>query len=78
MPIRFPADADLDGRILRGLRSLAHEVDMRTVTESMLMAPKTLRFFGSPPITTESSSVKTAAQCLQISESLSREPKAPV
>ena len=37
MPIRFQADADLDGRILRGLRRLAPEVDMRTATESMLM-----------------------------------------
>lgn len=34
MRIRFQADADLDGRILRGLRRVAPEVDVRTAAEA--------------------------------------------
>jgi predicted nuclease of predicted toxin-antitoxin system len=38
MRIRFQADADLDGRILRGLRRVAPEVDVRTASEAGLAA----------------------------------------
>jgi len=30
MKVRFQADADLDGRVLRGLRRAAPEIDIRT------------------------------------------------
>ncbi|HEY7387793.1 MAG TPA: DUF5615 family PIN-like protein [Bryobacteraceae bacterium] len=36
MQIKFQADADLDGRILRGLRRTAPEVDIRTAAEAGL------------------------------------------
>jgi hypothetical protein len=36
MRVRFQADADLDGRIVRGLRRLAPEIDIRTATEAGL------------------------------------------
>ena len=36
MRIRFQADADLDGRILRGLRRAAPEIDIRTASDSGL------------------------------------------
>src|SRR6266852_3340060 len=36
MPVRFQADADLDGRILRGLRRAAPEIDIRTSAETGL------------------------------------------
>src|ERR1700693_2207565 len=36
MRIRFQADADLDGRILRGLRRVAPELNMRTAAEAGL------------------------------------------
>lgn len=36
MRIRFQADADLDGRILRGLRRVGPEVDIRTAVEAGL------------------------------------------
>jgi hypothetical protein len=32
MRVRFQADADLDGRIIRGLRRTAPEIDIRTAT----------------------------------------------
>ena len=34
MRVRFQADADLDGRVLRGLRRAAPEIDIRTATEA--------------------------------------------
>ena len=36
MRIRFQADADLDGRILRGLRRAAPEIDIRTAADAAL------------------------------------------
>ena len=36
MPVRFQADADLDGRILRSLRCAAPEIDIRTSAEAGL------------------------------------------
>ena len=36
MRVRFQADADLDGRILRGLRRAVPEIDMRTAADSAL------------------------------------------
>jgi hypothetical protein len=36
MRVRFQADADLDGRILRGLRRAAPEIDIRTSAEAGL------------------------------------------
>ena len=36
MRVRFQADADLDGRILRGLRRAAREIDIRTAAEAGL------------------------------------------
>jgi hypothetical protein len=36
MRVRFQADADLDGRIIRGLRRLAPEIDLRTAAEAGL------------------------------------------
>ena len=38
MRVRFQADADLDGRILRGLRRTAPEIDMRTAADAELAA----------------------------------------
>lgn len=38
MRIRFQADADLDGRILRGLRRIGPEVDIQTAAEAGLAA----------------------------------------
>ena len=34
MRVRFQADADLDGRILRGLRRTAPEIDIRTAADA--------------------------------------------
>ena len=36
MRVRFQADADLDGRILRGLRRIAPEIDIRTAADASL------------------------------------------
>jgi predicted nuclease of predicted toxin-antitoxin system len=36
MRVRFQADADLDGRILRGLRRVAPEIDIRTASDAAL------------------------------------------
>ena len=36
MRARFPADADLDGRVLRGLRRAAPEIDIRTANDAGL------------------------------------------
>jgi Domain of unknown function (DUF5615) len=36
--LRFQADADLDGRVFRGLRRIAPEIDIRTATEAALIA----------------------------------------
>jgi hypothetical protein len=36
MRVRFQADADLDGRILRGLRRTAPGIDIRTASDSAL------------------------------------------
>lgn len=36
MRVKFQADADLDGRVLRGLRRTAAEVDFQTATEAGL------------------------------------------
>lgn len=38
MPVRFQADADLDGRIIRGLRRTAPEIDIRTAADDALAA----------------------------------------
>src|SRR5438477_7694679 len=46
MPVRFQADADLDGRILRGLRRAAPEIDIRTADDANLAGledPEVLR-----------------------------------
>ena len=36
MRVRFQADADLDGRVLRGLKRVAPEMDIRTAAEAGL------------------------------------------
>jgi len=36
MKVRFRADADLDGRVLRGLRRVAPEIDVRSATDARL------------------------------------------
>src|SRR5215470_1963437 len=36
MRVKFQADADLDGRVLRGLRRAAPEIDIRTATDAAL------------------------------------------
>jgi len=46
MRVRFQADADLDGRILRGLRRVATEIDIRTAADAGLAGledPEVLR-----------------------------------
>lgn len=46
MRVRFQADADLDGRILRGLRRAAPEIDIRTAADADLSGledPEVLR-----------------------------------
>jgi predicted nuclease of predicted toxin-antitoxin system len=46
MRVRFQADADLDGRILRGLRRAAPEIDIRTASDAKLAGlsdPEVLR-----------------------------------
>jgi Domain of unknown function (DUF5615) len=40
MRVRFQADADLDGRILRGLRRAAPQIDIRTAAEAGLAGLK--------------------------------------
>lgn len=48
MRVRFQADADLDGRILRGLRRAAREIDIRTATGlAGLHDPEVLKFAAS-------------------------------
>ena len=36
MKVRFQADADLDGRVLRGLRRVAPEIDVRSAADAHL------------------------------------------
>jgi len=36
MRVKFQADADLDGRVLRGLRRAAPEIDIRTAADAAL------------------------------------------
>ena len=36
MKVRFQADADLDGRIVRGLRRASREIDIRTAADAEL------------------------------------------
>lgn len=36
MRVRFQADADLDGRVLRGMRRTAPEIDIRTAADAGL------------------------------------------
>jgi hypothetical protein len=36
MRVRFQADADLDGRVLRGLKRVAREIDFQTAAEAAL------------------------------------------
>jgi hypothetical protein len=46
MRVRFQADADLDGRIIRGLRRVALEIDIRTSGDASLAGlgdPEVLR-----------------------------------
>ena len=46
MRARFQADADLDGRVIRGLRRLAPEIDIQTASEARLAGlpdPEVLR-----------------------------------
>ena len=46
MRVRFQADADMDGRILRGLRRAAPEIDIRTAADAGLAGlrdPEVLR-----------------------------------
>jgi hypothetical protein len=46
MRVRYQADADLDGRILRGLRRVAPEIDIRTAADAGLAGledPQVLR-----------------------------------
>jgi len=38
MKLRFQADADLDGRVLRGLRRAAPEIDIRSAADARLAA----------------------------------------
>src|SRR5437588_13093583 len=40
MRVKFQADADLDGRILRGLRRAVPEIDMRTAADAALAGLK--------------------------------------
>jgi hypothetical protein len=40
MRVKFQADADLDGRILRGLRRVAPEIDMRSAADAALAGLK--------------------------------------
>ena len=47
MRVRFQADADLDGRIVRGLRRIVPEIDMRTAADASLAGmkdPEVLQF----------------------------------
>ena len=46
MRIRFQADADLDGRILRGLRRVGPEVDVQTASCGRLGSPGRRRGFA--------------------------------
>jgi hypothetical protein len=46
MRIRFQADADLDGRIVRGLKRRSHDIDIRTAADAgiaRLKDPEILR-----------------------------------
>jgi len=46
MKVRFQADADLDGRILRGLKRAAPEIDIRSASDAALAGlddPEVLR-----------------------------------
>jgi len=36
MKVKFQADADLDGRVLRGLRRVAPEIDVRSAADALL------------------------------------------
>jgi len=56
MRVRFQADADLDGRILRGLRRVAPEIDIRAAADAGLAGlkdPEVLADENSPQIRSE-------------------------
>ena len=46
MRVRFQADADLDGRVLRGLKRVAPEIDFRTATGAALEGISDLEVLG--------------------------------
>jgi predicted nuclease of predicted toxin-antitoxin system len=43
MRVRFQADADLDGRVIRGLKRVTPEIDLRTAAEAELDDLEVLR-----------------------------------
>ncbi len=47
MRIRFQADADLDGRIVRGLKRRAQDIDIRTATDVGIARLKDPMSYGS-------------------------------
>jgi hypothetical protein len=77
MRIKFQADADLDGRIVRGLRRVSPEVDIRTAAEAGLATLEDYRFCAWPLRPTESSSAKTAVQCRVTFNVLFLRPRVP-
>jgi hypothetical protein len=67
MTIRFQADADLDGRVLKALKRDAPEIDIQTATKAGLTGSQIPTYCGAQPQPGEFSSVRTAARCPHIS-----------
>jgi hypothetical protein len=78
MRIRFQADADLDGRIIRGLRRVAPELNMRSAAEAGLAAVEGSEVLRLPQTLAESSSAKTAVRCRITFNALFRTPRVPI
>ena len=66
MKIRFQADADLDGRIVRGLKRRAQDIDIRTAADAGIAGLKDPMSCGCQLKLGAFLSVRTGERCLHI------------
>ena len=66
MRVKFQADADLDGRVLRGLRRVAPEIDIRTAADAALAGLEDPEGLLIAADSGESLSAKIGRLCLYI------------
>lgn len=77
MRIGFQADADLDGRILRGLRRVSPEIEIRTAFDAGFAGLEVTRSCGLLRILGEFLSAKIGARCQDTLLVISKEHRVP-